>query len=956
MKIKGGNRRSWLWAIIFIVFILLIVLYTIKPTSDSIPVTQSYFCGAEKIEGIHFVSNNELFNNAKCQNDSKSFSGKYACLCDPNQIYGMGYNISDLSSGDTIIYSIRRYPESGPGALVFSSETPQIFQKKDKGQSSKKGWDLISDTIILPSSFENGRTMIYPFYTGEGQEVYFDDLNIRVKSRAGQTSISRYEGSTLGIQITEPNLKKLRAKRDEAIEKGLLFASREDLVPAKVKIDDVEYNARVRLKGDLLDHLQGKFWSYRIILRKGAQWNGMSQFSIHNSKARSHVTEWLMHEIFRREGIITPPYDFVRVNSNGDDLGVYAYEQHFENELLLNNGRQVGPILRHNEEAYWANVQKELEDFSWVRSTEIESMNQPKSAASNASELHLTGRSMLTDFVKGKRNADEVFDIELMAKYYALLNLSHANHAQLITNIRFYLNPFSGLLEPIAFDCFGSDLPKVNKEWKALGEGMNRDGEYAELYESGNIYAVELFKNDLFYEKFLEYSYLYNGPSYIDTLIAEYDEEINARKSFIRADRKYSNYNFSWETFSKKGRYTHDKLLPKPFLSLKPFYTNENENEVLLQSFHYFPLQIIGFGNDTMEYKLNEPLILEAFNNNLPPDECAIELEQSVRYVYYQTLGIDSLFKEKISRQTFKRGDFDIVTYDAAKLRQFDFLDISEDKVSFKPGDYEVDGLIAIPDSYTVQIPSGTTIRFKGSGGIISKSPIVAQGSKAQPINFLGEKNGMNGISIVGASTKSIFQHCNFSQLKAITQANVSTEGALVIYASEAELKSCTFQNITGRDALKLVNSKAIIEASEFKNCQGDGIDLNQSRMEMYSTQMDKIGQDGIEIDGGSLLANNITISNCLRFGLRAGSRSDATIYAFAVNQSENGVIASEGATVKLIGPSFNILQNGFVVESSEYLTSSIRASNHNENEVINSYQLDLSSELIINDSKKSPL
>ncbi len=687
-------------------------------------------------------------------------------------------------------------------------------------------------------------------------------------------------------------------------------------------------------------------------MKNGDDWNGMSEFSIHNSQARSHVSEWLMHEIFRREGIITPKYDFIEVESNGKDLGVYAYEQHFEDQMLLDNGRQTGPILRHNDEAYWSNVQKNLDDFSWVRSAEVESMN----SSGRQRQLHLAGRTMLNAFLQGEKRAGEVFDLDLMARYFALLNLSHANHAQLITNIRFYLDPYTGLLEPIAYDCFGSDLPPVTRDWTSIGEGMNRGAGYAKLYEEGYVYEVELFKDDEFYERFLYYSYHYTSPTYMDTLKSEFDDAIFARRNFIRADPKYANYNFSWETFTRKGRFTHDKLLPKPYLSLKPYYTNDERTSVYLECFHYFPVEILGFGNEVIEYELDEPVILEAFNDRVPPDSKIVGLEQSARYVYFRTLGIDSVFREKISTQIQSDPTLDFVLYDIKRLRDHDFLDINDKVISFKSGEYEITSMISIPESYTVQVPAGTSITFQGNGALISKSPVLAIGSREQPIKFIGQKNRSNGISIVDAPGKSEFHHCLFTGLSGISQANVQTEGALVVYQSSILVQACEFVEIKARDGLKLVNSSGKVDNTRFINCQGDGIDMDRSALDLYTVEMEQIGQDAIEVDGGNLLASDVTIAHCLQYGMRIRNRAKAAVYSLNIRASEHGLIAGSGARVDLFNPQFNGLQNGFVVESDEIERTAVHAMNLVYEDVLSLYLMDSFSELTINDSKKRPL
>ena len=204
----------------------------------------------------------------------------------------------------------------------------------------------------------------------------FNQIKEKQVKKENPEQIKTFEGSSFNIAINSDAYKKLSKKRDEAIKRGLLFSSKDDLVDADIKIDGKEYACKLRLKGDLLDHLTGERWSFRIILKGNEEWNGMNTFSIHNSKARSHTAEWLMHELFRKEGIVVPDYDFVKVQLNGNDLGVYAFEHHFENQMLKKNGRDIGPILKHNDDAYWENVHKNLKPFPWIEASHIEVFNK----------------------------------------------------------------------------------------------------------------------------------------------------------------------------------------------------------------------------------------------------------------------------------------------------------------------------------------------------------------------------------------------------------------------------------------------------------------------------------------------------------------------------------------------------------------------------------------------------
>ena len=53
------------------------------------------------------------------------------------------------------------------------------------------------------------------------------------------------------------------------------------------------------------------------------------------------------------ENILTTRYGFITASLNGNNLGIYAYEEHFSKELLQHNNKTEAPILKFNEEGIW---------------------------------------------------------------------------------------------------------------------------------------------------------------------------------------------------------------------------------------------------------------------------------------------------------------------------------------------------------------------------------------------------------------------------------------------------------------------------------------------------------------------------------------------------------------------------------------------------------------------------
>ena len=133
--------------------------------------------------------------------------------------------------------------------------------------------------------------------------------------------------------------------------RGQIRQEPDDRVKAQVRVGEQTVAARVRIKGDFLDHLRGDKWSLRIELKNGKLF-GMSRLSIQSPATRGYLWEWLVMEAARRDGLLAPRSMFVNVVVNNHPTGIYYLEEHFSKELLESQGRREGPIVTFDDATY----------------------------------------------------------------------------------------------------------------------------------------------------------------------------------------------------------------------------------------------------------------------------------------------------------------------------------------------------------------------------------------------------------------------------------------------------------------------------------------------------------------------------------------------------------------------------------------------------------------------------
>lgn len=342
----------------------------------------------------------------------------------------------------------------------------------------------------------------------------------------------------ISIDISFKDYQKLDYKRRVAIERGVLFSSSEDYVSAKIRYGNKELDARIRLKGDNIGHLKENKWSFRIKLKGEDRLFGMKTFSIQDPKTRNYLNEFVFHKSLKNEDIISLRYEFIEVVINGKNRGIYALEEHFDKELLGNNNRIEGLIVKFNEDVWWEEFDKienkrsfDVSKYDYLFfDAPIDSFQNKKiiknKKLSNQFEI---AKNLLENFRLGKLKTHEVFDIDKLSKYFSIVTVTCSGHGSGWTNIRFYYNPITSKLEPIGFDAMSS---KRNCQ---ISEDFNP-------HSPKSFYKL-LFSDKVFYEKYLQELERISQKSYWDDLLSELNLEIERNINILYRDYPY--YNFS---------------------------------------------------------------------------------------------------------------------------------------------------------------------------------------------------------------------------------------------------------------------------------------------------------------------------------------------------------------------------------------------------------------------------
>lgn len=351
----------------------------------------------------------------------------------------------------------------------------------------------------------------------------------------------------LDLTVSPDAWQKIRTKRAEAIESGILITEEADEVKAKLRHEGHSWKVKMRLKGDWVDHLQGRKWSYRIKMQAGEAWNGLTAFSLQTPESRDFLLEWLFHQLLEEVDVLTTRYTFVWLTLNGESMGIYALEEHFEKELVESRGRREGPILKWDEGRMWDLRQRQqqegcrAEGLMWMaRSADISTFGQSKVLADSTLRAQfLIGQNLLYQHKFMLADPWELFDMDRMMRYLAMVDICRAYHGLLWHNQRFYYHPIQQKLEPIGFDgATGTSFEELVKGGFLILGGGNPSPELLYLFQNKPAYAL--------YKKYLAE---YSAPEWQSAFLEKIGPQMEYWETLL--DREFKGYKFNWPAYNR---------------------------------------------------------------------------------------------------------------------------------------------------------------------------------------------------------------------------------------------------------------------------------------------------------------------------------------------------------------------------------------------------------------------
>ena len=458
----------------------------------------------------------------------------------------------------------------------------------------------------------------------------------------------------LKIDIAHKHYMRLNYTREQALAKGKLVSSPDDMVPAQITHRGKVYDVKLRLKGDFIDHWEDEHkWSFRIRVRGDNTLFGMKQFSVQNPGTRGFIYEWITHKALRTVDLPSLRYDFIRLIVNGRDLGVYALEEHFDKHLIENSRRREGPIVRYDEDLCFSEVIRgiggdrdrvcALTGAGSFLAAYPDAFHTNKLLADPVkAEQIVKAMHLLEQFRHGDLPTNQVFDVEQLAKFFAIVELVGSMHMANWRNMRFYYNPVTSRLEPVGFD--GGDGRHAIPILAPLINSFSNSARDHEFHYRSEFFDL-LFRDDVFLQAYIGQLERVTEQGYLESFLHSIEDELQEKLWIIHSEMP--SYHYHQRRFYENRRYIRSTLNAPKVIHAYLKTASRDRVDLSIGNLQYLPVEIIALQHTDTGTRLakashrfparspRQPVSYETVSFRLP----ASEIQETVDVRHLQVRG-----------------------------------------------------------------------------------------------------------------------------------------------------------------------------------------------------------------------------------------------------------------------------------------------------------------------------
>lgn len=770
---------------------------------------------------------------------------------------------------------------------------------------------IIQFSILLPILYKNkskvvvylannlGRDLPYEYKSLNLIKGIFIDYFIYI-SELIQATYKSDNLEKVDLQLPYKSLATLECFRKNKGQEELCKKNRAVWVKGNLVVNDDSYPVKIRPKGDReINRINFKKMSLKVDIRGDKRYRGMEEFGIQSPIIRGYTNELFTSKIVKKEGLVAPRQFYVKFFLNGTYLGVRHIEEGFTKELIESSKRRYGPVFSLNE-----NLSTNIFNTNFELANKKDWVNK---------EIVLEAVSIL-ESLKTSKNIDtfqKYFDQEKWAKYLAIMDIFKTYHGATPKSVKFFLNPSTGLFEPIFFnghmdqriknlrfsDFMNTKLmSKENCGWLCLEED-NRSDWYQLLFGSSKSINKKFYME--YFNTLEKYSSAKSVKLYLKNEWNNLKQERGSLyREFWKKDKTWHEgitlHVNKWSNFENHLNNIKDEVSKAK--SVIPLFSIDKKNKKIQINNQFSRLpQILTFKCNA--YK-SEPFILvkdvkKDFSFGEIPDckfdniTYSLDKGFSQKYIY-DSYSTSKLIDEKIeSNKKLKIKEF-------SQFQNNDF----ENLFVFQKGINTINSSKEINEKNII-FESGSKICLN------NKSTLKISNSNVTFANYLNEgvlieSCDEKGGNILIEDSNVLIDNLSLKNLGSPSESLRILYGGFNLINSDVVFKNIKIESSKSEDAINFINSSVVGKKLIVKNTFSDAIDSDFSKLVIDKIDCFNIGNDCYDISETYSSINTLIANKVNDKALSIGESSNIKIGDIKVTDSEIGIVSKDSSFLEV--------------------------------------------------------
>lgn len=803
---------------------------------------------------------------------------------------------------------------------IESSVTDNTIEKRHYTHERKK---LISVIIAVLIAFLMGIICQRSKIIGKSLlhiRTQFVDIQDKFRNTPVSSSLTHID-----LQIGYLNYQKICHQRELAMHTGRTYRVHpfnEGEVGARIKVERATIPVKVALKGGQPYHWAAqKKWSFKIEVKSDTTIMGMKNFALQSPMTRSFMNDWFFQNLLKFAGLVSLRFKFVRFSLNGENYGLYNIEENMGKELVEHNERREGPIIQFSQDINWgySDAYSASGFPDWFYGSTIQPYNPGKTlndkTLKNQFEQAL---KLLEAYRKGLIDGDQVFDLKLLARFFAIIDLLGHKHAVALSNIKFYYNPLTGLLEPIGYDYEHiHDLYQECAYWCKKGIlGMFKQLGNSKETERTQEWTSRLFSDRKFFLLYINELQWVSNEAFLSDFFSKTESDFHWNLDLLQS--QYPDYSCNIkEIVCRNAQHIRELLNPVKCTGIWFNSFDRVRNRLCLDVVNFFPLPVVFdsviLGEERFRC-LSDSVVDCQIDSHSPAQSVRLYFTVPEKTSFSDSLisqlkvvshvfGTENLCVEGVKPWQYCEGIAAIASVPVSLpdlLPEFLSVDEERREIRILPGCHTLGKKLEIPRGYDVYCGNSTSIDLKDSAGILSFSPVHFVSEKDNGILIFSSDSSSKGVAVIDAAGESRFEGVTFKGLSTLNSAPRFLTGGVTVYNTRVIFDRCEFVDMRSEDALNLVRSEFSLLRSVFKNAASDGIDIDFCKGTVSRCSFYGIRNDAVDFSGSTIKAEWLNIHKAGDKGISSGEKSRAFIENTSVCSTGIGVASKDLSEVSV--------------------------------------------------------